>query len=216
MSIGNRPTGFYPWPFLDTLSVMTVASAAILLFLVMDPLGNIPLFLTALRDVAPARRRYVVVREALIALAILVGFLFAGRVILDTLNISEPALTTAGGVILMLIALRMIFPTADRSLREETLGEPFIVPLGVPYIAGASTLATELLLMSREPERWLDWLVALLIAWTASTIILYFASVMSRYLHQNGLIAIERLMGMVLVTVAMEMLLAGVRLYLRD
>ncbi len=195
---------------------MTVASAAILLFLVMDPLGNIPLFLTALRDVAPARRRYVVVREALIALAILVGFLFAGRVILDTLNISEPALTTAGGVILMLIALRMIFPTADRSLREETLGEPFIVPLGVPYIAGASTLATELLLMSREPERWFDWLVALLIAWTASTIILYFASVMSRYLHQNGLIAIERLMGMVLVTVAMEMLLAGVRLYLRD
>ncbi|MCM2314936.1 MAG: hypothetical protein NDJ92_07280 [Thermoanaerobaculia bacterium] len=193
---------------------MTVASAAILLFLVMDPLGNIPLFLTALRDVAPERRRYVVVREALIALAILIGFLFAGRVILDTLNISEPALTMAGGVILMLIALRMIFPTADRSLREEISGEPFIVPLGVPYIAGASTLATELLLMSREPERWLDWLVALLIAWTASTVILYFASVMSRYLHQNGLIAIERLMGMVLVTVAMEMLLAGVRLYL--
>ncbi len=195
---------------------MTVASAAILLFLVMDPLGNIPLFLTALRDVAPERRRYVVVREALIALAILIGFLFAGRMILDILNISEPALTTAGGVILMLIALRMIFPTADRSLREEISGEPFIVPLGVPYIAGASTLATELLLMSREPERWLDWLVALLIAWTASTVILYFASVMSRYLHQNGLIAIERLMGMVLVTVAMEMLLAGVRLYLRD
>lgn len=194
---------------------MTTASAAILLFLVMDPLGNIPLFLAALKDVAPERRRYVVVREALIALVVLVVFLFAGRLILDALRISEPALTAAGGVILMLIALRMIFPTSDRSLREEIDGEPFIVPLGIPYIAGASAFATELLLMSREPERWLDWLTALLIAWTATAVILYFASGMARFLHQNGLIAIERLMGMVLVTVAMEMLLSGLRMYLR-
>lgn len=193
---------------------MTTASAAILLFLVMDPLGNIPLFLAALKDVAPERRRYVVVREALIALLVLVVFLFAGRLILDALKISEPALTASGGVILMLIALRMIFPTADRSLREEIDGEPFIVPLGIPYIAGASAFATELLLMSREPERWLDWLTALLIAWTATAVILYFASGMARFLHQNGLIAIERLMGMVLVTVAMEMLLSGIRMYL--
>ena len=193
---------------------MTTASAAILLFLVMDPLGNIPLFLAALRDVHPDRRRRVVIREALIALAVLVAFLFAGRIILDALQISEPALTAAGGVILLLIALRMIFPTSDRSLREEISGEPFIVPLGIPYIAGASAFATELLLMSRHPERWLDWLFALLVAWAATAVILYFASGMSRFLHQNGLIAIERLMGMVLVTVAMEMLLAGVRLYL--
>lgn len=194
---------------------MTTASAAILLFLVMDPLGNIPLFLAALRDVHPDRRRRVVIREALIALAVLVAFLFAGRIILDALQISEPALTAAGGVILLLIALRMIFPTSDRSLREEISGEPFIVPLGIPYIAGASAFATELLLMSRHPERWLDWLFALLVAWAATAVILYFASGMSRFLHQNGLIAIERLMGMVLVTVAMEMLLAGVRLYLQ-
>ena len=193
---------------------MTTASAAILLFLVMDPLGNIPLFLAALKDVAPERRRLVVIREALIALLVLVVFLFAGRLILDALRISEPALTASGGVILMLIALRMIFPTADRSLREEINGEPFIVPLGIPYIAGASAFATELLLMSREPERWLDWLTALLIAWTATAVILYFASGMARFLHQNGLIAIERLMGMVLVTVAMEMLLSGIRMYL--
>ncbi|HEX6179100.1 MAG TPA: MarC family protein [Thermoanaerobaculia bacterium] len=194
---------------------MTIASAAVLLFLVMDPLGNIPLFLAALRDVDPSRRRFVILREACVALLVLVVFLFAGRVILDLLNISEPALTAAGGVILLLIALRMIFPTADRSLREETHGEPFIVPLAIPYIAGASALATELLLMSREPERWLDWLIALALAWTTTTVILYFASGMSRFLHQNGLIAIERLMGMVLVTVAMEMLMAGFRIYVR-
>lgn len=194
---------------------MTIASAAVLLILVMDPLGNIPLFLAALREVEPARRRYVILREALIALAVLVVFLFAGRLILQLLHISEQALTVSGGVILMLIALRMIFPTNDRSLREDIKGEPFIVPLGIPYIAGASALATELLLMSRQPERWLDWLIALLIAWTVTTVILYFASGMSRFLHENGLIAIERLMGMVLVTVAMEMLMAGIRLYLR-
>ena len=194
---------------------MTTASAAFLLFLVMDPLGNIPLFLTALRDVAPERRRSVIVREAFIALAVLVVFLFAGRFILQLLRVSEPALTVAGGIILMLIALRMIFPTPDHSLREEISGEPFIVPLAVPYIAGASALATELLLMSREPHRWLDWLTAVLMAWTATTVILYFASGMARFLHQNGLIAIERLMGMVLVTIATEMLMAGMRLYLQ-
>lgn len=181
----------------------------------MDPLGNIPLFLAALRDVPPERRRLVVIREVLIALTVLVIFLFAGRIVLDALRISEPALTVSGGVILLLIALRMIFPTADRNLREDISGEPFIVPLAIPYVAGASAFATELLLMSREPERWLDWLTALLLAWTATAVILYFASGMARLLHQNGLIAIERLMGMVLVTVSMEMLLAGVRLYLR-
>lgn len=194
---------------------MTTASAALLLFLVMDPLGNIPLFLPALREVEPLRRRQVIVREALIALAVLVAFLFAGRLILGLLHVSQPALTAAGGVILMLIALRMIFPTPDHSLREEVHGEPFIVPLAIPYIAGASAFATELLLMSREPERWMDWLLALLIAWTATTIILYFASGMAHFLHQNGLVAIERLMGMVLVTVAMEMLMAGIRMYLK-
>ena len=181
----------------------------------MDPLGNIPLFLAALKDVEPQRRRPVIIREALIALGVLVVFLFAGRLILELLHISAPALTVSGGVILLLIALRMIFPTADKSLREDVIGEPFIVPLGIPYIAGASALATELLLMSREPERWLNWLTALLIAWTATTIILYFAGGMSRVFHQNGLIAIERLMGMVLVTVAIEMLMAGLRLYLQ-
>lgn len=193
---------------------MTIASAALLLFLVMDPLGNIPLFLAALRDVDPSRRKRVIIREALIALAVLVGFLFAGQWILALLHVSEPALTAAGGVILLLIAIRMIFPTSERSLREEVDGEPFIVPLAIPYVAGASAFATELLLISREPDRWLDWLIALLLAWSATAVILYFGAGMSRFLHQKGLIAIERLMGMVLITVAVEMLMAGIRQYL--
>jgi multiple antibiotic resistance protein len=191
---------------------MTIAAAALLLFLVMDPLGNVPFFLAALKSVAPERVRVVIIRELLIALGVLILFLFTGRYILDLLHISDPALTLAGGVILFLIALRMVFPTPESSLQEEVDGEPFIVPLAIPYVAGPSALATELLLMSREPERWPDWLLALLFAWAVSSVIILFASSLRHLLGRKGLIAVERLMGMVLITVAIQMLLSGVRL----
>ena|SRR5438874_3299072 len=191
-------------------------SAALLLFLVMDPLGNVPFFLAALKHVDLARQGQVIRRELLIALAVMVFFLFVGRYILLLLHISEPALTLAGGVILLFIALRMVFPTAEKSLHEEAEDEPFIVPLAIPYVAGPSTLATELLLMSREPERWLEWLLALLIAWLAFSVIIVFASGLGRFLGRKGLIAIERLMGMVLITVAIQMLLTGIKVALAE
>jgi multiple antibiotic resistance protein len=197
-------------------TVMTIVSAAVLLFLVMDPLGNIPFFLTALKHVEPARQRRVVVRELLIALAVLVIFLFAGRYILELLHVSEPALTIAGGVILLLIAVRMIFPSAERPLQEDVSGEPFIVPLAIPYVAGPSALATELLLMSREPGRWPEWLLALVLAWSATSVIIFAASGLRYCLGHRGLIALERLMGMVLITVAVEMLLGGIRVSLAE
>ena len=181
-----------------------------MLFLVMDPLGNIPLFLTTLKKVEVGRQRMVVVRELIIALLILVIFLFAGRFLLDLLQLTETALTTAGGLILMIIAIRMIFPSSDRSLKEEIEGEPFIVPLAIPYVAGPSAMATSLLMMSREPARWMDWLLAVSIAWAASAVIIYFAGYFARFLGEKGLIAIERLMGMILVTVAVQMLLSGI------
>jgi multiple antibiotic resistance protein len=194
---------------------MTLVSAALLLFLVIDPLGNIPFFLAALQSVPAERQRLVVVRELSFALLVLVFFLFAGRFLLDLLHISEPALTTAGGVILFLIALRMIFPSSQHPLAEPVKGEPFLVPLAVPYVAGPSALATELLLTSREPERWPEWLAALLLAWLATAVILYFASGMRRLLRERGLIALERLMGMVLITVSIQMLMNGVDQFLR-
>jgi multiple antibiotic resistance protein len=189
---------------------MTTLSAALLLFLVMDPLGNIPLFMTTLKKVETARQRKVVVRELVIALIVLVAFLFLGQYLLRILHLSETALTTAGGIILMIIAIRMIFPARDKSLKEDIEGEPFIVPLAIPYVAGPSAMATSLLLMSREPERWPDWLAAVLLAWTASALIIYFAGYFARFLGEKGLIAIERLMGMLLVTVAVQMLLTGI------
>jgi multiple antibiotic resistance protein len=194
---------------------VTLLSAAVLLFFVMDPLGNVPLFLAALRQVEPARYRYVIVRELLIALGIAIVFLFVGRLLLEMLHVSRAALTGGGGFILLLIALRMIFPTSERSLREEVREEPFVVPLAVPYTAGPSLLATELLLMSREPERWPVWLGAVVLAWLASAVILYFSSNLRDLLGERGLVAVERLMGMLLVLVAVEMLMGGAAEYIR-
>jgi multiple antibiotic resistance protein len=193
---------------------MTLLSAATLLFFVMDPLGNVPLFLSALRPVDPSRYRAVIVRELCIALAILVLFLFVGQYLLGLLRVSSAALTTGGGIVLLLIALRMIFPTHEHSLREEVEGEPFVVPLAVPYTAGPSALATELLLMTREPERWPLWLGAVVLAWLASAVILYFAGNLRKALGERGLTAMERLMGMLLVIVAVEMLMSGIAEYL--
>ena len=193
------------------MSRMTIVSAAVLLFLVMDPLGNIPFFIAALRNVESTRQTRVVLRELLIALAILIAFLFLGRNLLNVLGISEPALTLSGGVILFLISLRMIFPTPESSMREETHGAPFVVPLAIPYVAGPSALATLLVITSREPDRLLEWLAALIGAWAVSSVILLTAGRLSRWLGQKGVIALERLMGMILVAIAIQMLLTGIK-----
>lgn len=189
---------------------MDIFSAALLLFLVMDPFGNVPFFITALRHVDPSRQRLVVLREVLIALAVLVVFLFSGQYILNLMQISGPALTASGGTILFLIAIRMLFPKRGETLEEEIKGEPFIVPLAIPYIAGPSAMATLLLIMNREPSRWPEWLAALLIAWTISSIVIFSSSLLVRYLNERVLIAIERLMGMLLIALSIQMLMTGI------
>jgi MarC family membrane protein len=192
---------------------MTIYSATVLFFLVLDPLGNIPFFLTALRSADPSRHRRIIARELLIALGILIVFLFAGRYILELLSISQPSLSVAGGVVLFLIALKMIFPS-PQGLYEVVEGEPFIVPLAVPYVAGPSAIATTLLLMSQAPDRWPEWLAALTMAWAITGTILLASSGLTRLLGKRGLMAAERLMGMILTIVAVEMFLSGLRLFL--
>jgi MarC family membrane protein len=190
---------------------MTITSAAILLFLVMDPLGNILLFTSALRHVPIARRTRVVTRELIIAYAVLVVFLFAGAPLLRILNISGPALSIAGSLVLFLISLRMIFPATDSTLPDAAKEEPLIVPLAIPYVAGPSALATVLLLMSREPRRWPEWLLALTLAWVVSTAILLLGGRIGAFLGQKGLVAMERLMGLLLVALAVQMSIEGLR-----
>ncbi|GIW42029.1 MAG: UPF0056 inner membrane protein [Candidatus Binatia bacterium] len=189
---------------------MSVLSAAVLLFLVIDPIGNIPMFLVALREVEPGRQRRVIVRELLVALAVLLLFLFAGPFVLEIFHISEPSLSIAGGVILFLIALRMIFRGEEGVFIEPPEKEPFIVPLAVPYLAGPSAVATVMLLVTREPERWPEWLLAVVAAWLVSAVILYTAADLSRVVGRRGLTALERLMGMILTAVAVQMALHGV------
>jgi len=140
-------------------------------------------------------------------------FLFFGQPLLRVLGISGPALTIAGGVILFLIALRMVFPNRARNAGEELEGEPFIVPLAIPYVAGPSVLAVEMLMMSDEPDRWAVWLIAITVAWAATSVIVFFGSQVADRLGSRGLIAIERLMGMILVAIAIQMFLTGADMY---
>lgn len=194
---------------------MTIYSAAMTFFLVMDPIGNIPAYLAILSPVDEARRSRIVLRESAIAFIFLTVFLFAGKHILSGLSITTPALGMAGGIILFLIALKMIFPPESGSMqRERAIGEPFIVPLAVPLVAGPSALTTATLLGSQEPHQMWEWFVALAIAGIACTLILLFADHLRKLLGQKGLVAMERLMGMVLTTVAVQMFLNGLTAYL--
>lgn len=190
---------------------MTLYSAAMTLLLVMDPLGNIPIFLSTLNNVNPHRRKKIIFRESVIALIILVVFLFFGKYILEGMRISDPALGIAGGIILFLIAIRMIFPHEDLEKRPKHIGEPFIVPLAIPLVAGPSTMTMIMLLASQQPKHMGLWFLALLIAWGICTTILVFADNLRDILGERGLIAIERLMGMVLTTMAVQMFLTGIK-----
>lgn len=189
---------------------MTAISAAVLLFLVIDPFGNILLFVSALKNVEERRRQRIIARELLVALGVLVAFLFSGQYLLSTLRISGSALTAAGGTVLFLIALKMVFPSIGPSSAEAVSGEPLIVPLAIPYVAGPSALASVLLIMNREPARWPEWLAALFGAWLVSGLILLASVRLTRVLGDRVLVAIERLMGMVLVAIAIQMLMTGI------
>jgi len=187
---------------------MTFSSAAALLFLVMDPLGNVPPFVAALARVPAERRRRVLIRELLIALAALLAFLFFGRSAIALLGIREESIAIAGGIVLFLISVRMLFPAGGAG-EEALAGEPFIVPLAIPLVAGPSALATLLLLAGREGADPLLLALALLAAWGASAAILLAAPLLQRALGERGLVAMERLMGLVLVALAVQLFLDG-------
>jgi len=193
-------------------------NAAVLLFVVMDPLGNVPIFLSVLDKVAPERRYRVLIRELLVALLILFGFLLSGQYVLALLGLEQSSVSIAGGIILFLIALKMIFPV-PRSLRddeEDANQEPFLVPLAVPLVAGPSAMAVLLLFVTKEPDRLGTWSLALVLAWLASALILLAAPQLKKVLGQRGLIAMERLMGMLLVAISVQMFLDGTANFLGD
>ena len=193
---------------------MDVFSAIVTLLLVMDPLGNVPLFLSVLKAVPPERRQRVLLRELGFAYLVLVAFLLLGDALLLFLGLEQEAVSIAGGIVLFLIALRMIFPEHGTLTDGAPEGEPFVVPLAIPLIAGPSTLATLLLLDRTVPSSTLTLLLVVTVAWAVGGVILLSATFLYRVLGQRGLVAMERLMGMLLVMVAVQMLMNGVATFL--
>lgn len=188
-----------------------ILSSVFLLLLVLDPLGNVPFVLSLLREQTPAQKRRIILRECAIATAVLVAFLFVGDGLLAVMRLSDPALEISGGLILFLIALRMVFPPAGHNLAEaEPRPAPFIVPLAVPMIAGPSALAM-VLLASRQSGDPLPWVGAVLLASAVNTGILLISDPLARILGRSGLEAMERLMGLILTTMAVQMLISGLK-----
>jgi multiple antibiotic resistance protein len=195
---------------------MKIFFNAITLLLIMDPLGNIPPFLSALKKVEPDRRRKVLVREILIAYVVLLAFLFAGKYLLRLLSLQEETISIAGGIVLFLIALRMVFPSEDRTGGDTIEGEPFIVPLAIPFIAGPSTLASLLLLQQSSLNSTSQLFLATTLAWIVTAVILLSSTVLYRLLKEKGLIAVERLMGMLLVMLAVQMFINGIAKFIKQ
>ncbi len=194
---------------------MTILSAGVMLFLVLDPLGNVPFFLSILKEVPPRRRRWVMVRELLIALAVLIAFLVGGRGLLAIMQLQQEAISMAGGIVLFLIAIKMVFPPADGGIfGPPGQGEPFIVPLAIPGVAGPSAMAALLLLTSTQPGREVEWGVALLVAWAATAVILLSSTWLFKLLGESVLSALERVMGMLLIALSVQMFLGGLESYL--
>jgi MarC family membrane protein len=190
-----------------------ILAASMILFLVMDPLGNIPIFLACLKHVEERRRSAVILRESCIALGILLFFLVLGPGVMRWLSIGPTALQLTGGLLLFLIAVGMLFPGSLQLAGGNGEGcdeEPLVVPLATPAVAGPSTIATIMILASKPEHTLGEWLAALAISWTATTLILLLSPRLSRWLGPRGLSACERLMGVVLAVVAVQMILDGI------
>lgn len=189
-------------------------SALILLLLVLDPLGSLPIFIPIMRAVPKERRTRVAMREVGIAFSVLFAFMFLGEGFLRVMHLSERSLEVAGGVILIIIAIRMIFGSSGESAYGLESGrEPLIFPLAVPLLAGPSAMATVLLLASRQPDRIYEWIGALSAAMLVSGLVLVMADRIRKLLGDSVVSAIEKLMGLVLTAIAVEMVLAGLKRY---
>lgn len=189
-----------------------IFSAAVTLFLMMDPIGNVPVFAALLKDIDARRRSAAVIREHVFALIVLLFFLLCGPQATRLLHIDNETLAITGGIVLFIVALEMIFPGRRNVYYDATdTAEPYIVPMAIPLIAGPSTMAALMLMSSSQPERRFEWFVALMLAWTASLAVLLSANRLRPLFSPRALTALERLMGMVLLVLATQMSLGGVR-----
>jgi MarC family membrane protein len=194
---------------------MNLLSIAFSLFLLMDPIGNIPFYISFLKGVEPKRQRYVIFREMIIALIVIIVFNFVGDGLMKFLHVSNDTIQIAGGIILFLICLKMIFPTTrdpNESLPHDA--EPFIVPLAIPLVAGPSVLAAVMIYTRQEMNNWV-MVGAILLAWAVSLVILMLSSFLKKLLGWRGILAMERLMGLILTLIAVQMFLSGLSAFMK-
>ncbi|UJF19728.1 YhgN family NAAT transporter [Vibrio sp. SS-MA-C1-2] len=197
---------------------MDILSAAVTLFLIMDPMGNLPIFSSVLRHLPKKRRRIVLIRELLIALVIMLVFLYGGEAILSFLGLQQEAILLSGAIILFIISLKMIFPSGDSEgggFGGAAGEEPLIVPLAMPMLAGPSIIATLILFAHQDTTRMGDWTIAVVLAWGASAVILSLGEFFEKLVGEKGLTALERLMGMVLLMISIQMFLNAIESYIK-
>jgi multiple antibiotic resistance protein len=194
---------------------MDLYAATMTLFLVMDPLGNIPIFLSILKPYDAAKKRRIIMREVGVAFVVLTVFLFFGHYVMRGLGITASALSVAGGIILFLIAINMIFPGLGAINTQNPSYEPFVVPLAIPMTAGPSSIAVVMLFVSRHPQHSSIYFLSIVIACLAFLLLMLLAQYLMKLLGERGLVAIERLMGMLLTVIAVQMFLQGIEQFLR-
>ncbi|MGN0873198.1 MAG: MarC family protein [Victivallales bacterium] len=190
-------------------------STLILFFLVMNPLGNLPVFIAVLSRTAATRYRLIVVRESLIALGVLLLFLFCGGAILKYLNLTQASFELSGGIILFMIAIKLVFSSAAKEANspESPAKEPFVVPLAIPLFAGPATMSTAIIVGGKGGiEASLFGSAALIMAWGICTLILMSGRYVGKFLGVKALSALESLMGLLLTTMAFEMMIKGIKL----
>lgn len=184
-------------------------STAFSLFLLMDAIGNVPIFLALLKPIPPKRQRVIIMRELFIALVIILLFALAGQQILSLFGITPATVMLSGGIILFMISIKMIFPPAATLETPPPTHEPFLVPLALPLVAGPAVLAAVILYSSQHESVWIT-MGAILIAWVASAIILLCGASLRKFLGKSGTQACERLMGLILTMIAVEMFSNGI------
>lgn len=194
----------------------TFFSTLVIIILILDPFGNIPLFISHLKSVDSKKRWKIILREHFIAFLILIVFMLLGDSFLKALGLSAVSLLLSGGIILFIISIRMIFPPAYLEESEINKLEPLIVPLAIPLIAGPSALATVMLLASQQPEKILTWISTLAIAIVFSCTILILANKFKEFLGERFIYAMEKLMGLILVALSVEMLVKGIRILIQS
>ncbi|KAF3362954.1 hypothetical protein PHSC3_000488 [Chlamydiales bacterium STE3] len=193
---------------------MTLFNLAFMLFLIMDPIGNVSSYLNLVHELPRKRQNWIVIREMLIALGFMLLFNTIGEYIFDILQISDTAIRLSSGLILFLVAIKILFPSFDSPRANLPKGEPFVIPLAIPLIAGPSLLATIMLYAHDIPS--IPLMVgAIFLAWVAASAVLLASPFLKRVLTHNGLMACERLMGMILVLLAIQRFAEGVQLFVK-